>query len=177
MTNEKMAARLESIAVSCESVSSADADIPALRAGAQALREVDKLRAELAEEAQVHQRIRAAKNQFVKERNAALREVERLRGALHDIYSIASRAQAEPELSTGDLVDICTICEDHGGDTTDPRDARIAELEAALRGIWDLREKTERTYEDAYKSMFKSRGEAEWDAVDAALKEGGDATR
>ena len=116
---------------------------------------------------------------------AAQREVERLMGALE---RIAARDQYISEIpESGDLCISCGQFElshrpecqywiarqtlDSVTHTPDPRDARIAELEAALRGVWRLREMTERTYEDSYRSMFKSRGEAEWDAVEAALKE------
>lgn len=151
MTNAEMAERLEQIASDLDGMDSGNADSPILRAGAEALLVMDQRKRE--ECAHCDERPGGHEGTIwcaeclnwwrqqhsTQEADAAQREVERLRGAIHDIYSIASRAQAEPELSTGDLVDICTICEDHGGDTTDPRDARIAELEAD-KARWDALE-------------------------------------
>ena len=170
LTNTQSAQVIEELvkaaADSGEPVTITPVDEGALRAGAEALRTMD-----VPENLPfANETVRLALDQ----RDAALHEVERLRGTIRDIHTIVCEELAEPPSGTGPLVRIGTLIEERGGDTPDPRDARIAELEAALRGIWDLREKTERTYEDAYKSMFKSRGEAEWDAVDAALKEARD---
>lgn len=220
MTNAEMAARLEKRVAQAKAAGTPvwidEDDEAAVLAGAKALREVDELKAKWKREECAHCDERPgghegtiwcaeclnwwrqqSENQALQE---ALREVERLRGAIQaredqidHLFRHSGRQGSEDydalEVSAAwDRLRAPVIATDprESGPlpTPDPmpalaaltirkdsKDARIAELEAALRGVWSLREMTERTYEDAYKSMFKSRGEAEWDAVDAALKE------
>ena len=78
---------------------------------------------------------------------AALREVERLRGLVTDIYGIVCEELAEPPSGTGPLVRIGTLIEEKGGDTALPREtgplpepeqpwtARERRLHAALETI------------------------------------------
>lgn len=181
LTNTQSAQVIEELikaaADSGEPVTITPVDEGALRAGAEALLEVEKLRVDLAEEAQVHQRIRAAKNQFVEERNAAQREVERLRGVIQGVHEGAARMLADSgprEDFAYALNAIYQDCESAlaGLSTPDARDARIAELEAALRSVKETWVKWPPSTESLAHQEHFNRGIIE--PVDAALKEGSD---
>lgn len=211
MTNVEMAAKLKHDA---EKFSKYDHELNAsLRAGSEALLEVDKLREQLAEEHQVHQRIRAAKNQFVKERNAAQLEVDRLReslkamaksrsayigssigtrGLLTYVYDMVIEALVKyPENEA--ITRIRKAMENqyphafgknHDAyaentwepSTPDPRDARIAELEAALEAAGEccMKAQHQAVIHDCELEVTKLVRKAK-EICTAALKEASDA--
>jgi hypothetical protein len=69
---------------------------------------------------------------------------------------------------------------DRGDNETQEANARLIaaapDLLEALKGLIDLRERTELVYADCYEAMFKGKGRDEWKAAEEAIKraEGGE---
>lgn len=152
MTNEQMAARLEDMATDLVCFGIPESDQIVLRAGAEALRVMDEEDGPVIDPLQcgtfndqtpTGPVVRVGRDlwkQIRDEKAAALREVERLREALgvaedtfrhYGVYHAArgNKDKADKNHALADRMAAALA----GTPTPDPRDARIAELGAALR--------------------------------------------